>query len=78
MPDRIACLKDVGFDIVHRAWSWLAQELIQDVPEDVALCEFDCRKPQCTYSEWSNCERRLKKADGELMPLRRGLQSGKS
>jgi hypothetical protein len=69
MPDRTTGLKDVRVDMVHRAWRWLAHELIQDVPEDVAICEFDCRKPQCTYSEWLNCGRRVKKAEGELMPL---------
>lgn len=75
MPERITGCKDVRVNVVHRAWRWLANELIQDVPEHIALCEFDCRKPQCTYSEWLNCERRLKKA-GELMPARGGLDSG--
>jgi hypothetical protein len=68
-------LKHVRVDMVQRAWRWLAHELVQDAPEDIALCEFDCRKPQCTYSDWLNCERRLKKAEGELMPARRRLVS---
>jgi hypothetical protein len=42
----------------HRVKRWLINQVIQDVPEDVALCEFDCRKSQCRMGEWENCERR--------------------
>ncbi len=38
---------------------WLAEQ-VQDVPEDIALCEFDCRKPECLVGEWETCERRLR------------------
>jgi hypothetical protein len=48
---------------------WLLDHFIQDVPEDQALCEFDCRKQQCLRGEWQQCERRLNQAQGELMPL---------
>jgi hypothetical protein len=68
MLENFAGLKDVKVGVVRRAWSWLGSELIQDVPEESALCEFDCRKPQCTYKEWSSCRRRLERAAGELMP----------
>jgi len=47
---------------------WVRDQIVQDVPEDIALCELDCRKGQCTMGEWESCERRLKKAAGELMP----------
>jgi hypothetical protein len=43
-------------------------QIIQDVPEDIAICEFDCRTGQCTQSQWESCERRLNRAEGELMP----------
>ena len=43
-------------------------QFIQDVPEDIALCEFDCRAAQCTQGEWESCERRLNRAEGELVP----------
>jgi hypothetical protein len=39
--------------------NWLMGHLIQDVPDDLAVCEFDCRKPQCTQGDWENCQRRL-------------------
>ena len=39
---------------------WLRTMLIADVPEDIALCEFDCSKKQCRTGEWETCERRIK------------------
>jgi hypothetical protein len=42
--------------------------MIQEVPGDIALCEFDCRKQQCTIKEWATCERRISGASGELKP----------
>ena len=47
---------------------WVLNQFIQDVPEESALCEFDCRRAQCTHGEWSTCSRRLNSAAGELMP----------
>jgi uncharacterized protein YecT (DUF1311 family) len=49
-------------------WRWFRNQIIQEVPEDSALCEYDCRKGQCTREEWETCDRRLNKAAGELMP----------
>jgi hypothetical protein len=49
-------------------WNWLRRQVVDDVPQGEALCEFDCRKPQCTEGEWEVCERRLRRAAGELMP----------
>jgi hypothetical protein len=49
-------------------WQWVKEQITQDVPNDVALCEFDCRKQQCTAKEWETCERRISKAVGELSP----------
>ena len=39
--------------------SWLARQLVEDVPEDIELCEFDCHKLQCRTGDWANCKRRL-------------------
>ncbi len=52
----------------RRVWRYLSDQVVQDTPEDDALCEFDCRKEQCTLGEWKTCERRLQRAAGELMP----------
>jgi hypothetical protein len=51
-------------------WRWFVDGIVQDVPENVSLCEFDCRKQHCTFNEWAICERRRRKASGELMPQR--------
>jgi len=47
---------------------WLKDQIARDVPEADALCEYDCRKQQCTEEEWATCERRIHKAAGELWP----------
>jgi hypothetical protein len=57
-------------DVLSRLWRWFRLGWSAEVPENVALCEFDCRKNECTYGEWASCERRISKAAGELMPLR--------
>lgn len=46
--------------IFDRGWRFLMDHLIQDVPESIAVCEFDCRKPDCTPEQWASCERRLR------------------
>ena len=53
---------------IQRLSQWVLNQIVQDVPEDSALCEFGCRKGQCTQGEWAMCERRLHRAQGELMP----------
>src|ERR1700733_6905881 len=39
--------------------SWIAGHIIQDVPSQIAMCEFGCSKSQCTSQEWHTCSRRL-------------------
>jgi len=55
-------------NLVRSAWAWLRRQVVEDVPAEDALCEFDCRKPDCAVGEWQTCERRLQNAAGELMP----------
>ncbi len=52
----------------RRLWQWLKGQIVQTVPEEDGVCEFDCRKQQCTEGEWEVCERRVQKAAGELWP----------
>jgi hypothetical protein len=47
---------------IRGIWQWLRNQIVREVPEGTALCEFDCRKGQCTM------DRRLNKAAGELTP----------
>jgi len=46
----------------------LKEQIATEVPADLALCEFDCNKSQCSWNEWGSCERRISMAAGELMP----------
>jgi hypothetical protein len=48
--------------------NWILNQIVQDAPDDSALCAFDCRRVQCTQDEWAACDRRLQHAAGELMP----------
>ena len=53
-----------------RFWQWMKGQFLQTVPEDVEICEYDCRKRQCLVGEWEKCDRRVRRAAGELMPDR--------
>ncbi len=53
---------------LRRVLGWVKNQIIQDVPKDIALCEFDCPKGQCRMDEWEKCERRLSNAANELKP----------
>lgn len=54
--------------LLRKIWVWVEGQVVGDVPVEDAVCEFDCRKPQCTEREWEICPRRLRHAAGELMP----------
>ena len=49
-----------GISNFFRVWQRFRSKVIQDVPEDIQLCEFDCRKSQCAMGDWEKCERRLR------------------
>jgi hypothetical protein len=59
-------------------------QFIEDIPEENALCELDCREHQCTEREWIMCRHRLSKAALELMlhgesnPAAAGVSGGSS
>ncbi|MGA8741537.1 MAG: hypothetical protein WB561_10175 [Terracidiphilus sp.] len=42
-----------------RLLGWVTDQIIQDVPGSIEVCEFNCRKSQCTLGEWETCCRRL-------------------
>ena len=56
-------------------WQWLKNQIAQDVPASVGLCEYDCRNQQCTEEEWATCERRIQQAEGELWPEKKPAQT---
>jgi hypothetical protein len=51
--------------MIRRLWSWVRPLVIQDCPETIAVCEFDCRTPTCLRKEWEGCAyRRRHQRDG--------------
>jgi hypothetical protein len=57
-----------GLGIRKQVWLWLKSQVVGQVSDEDSLCEFDCRKQECSQGEWADCERRLNKAAGELRP----------
>ena len=53
---------------LSRVGPWAREQIVVEVPADLAVCEFDCRQPACSSEEWATCQRRISKAAGELMP----------
>jgi hypothetical protein len=49
-------------------WQRIKNEIVQDVPAEIALCEFDCNKVQCTHEQWLACPRRRAHAARNLTP----------
>ena len=47
----------------------LKNQVIQDVPKDIAVREYNCRRGQCMQDEWETCARRLSASTGELKPF---------
>jgi hypothetical protein len=46
--------------------SWLrrlldrsARRAVDDVPAEISVCEFECRKLECREGHWETCARRL-------------------
>lgn len=37
---------------------WLLKNLIQEVPEQLSVCEFDCPNNECTVKDWVVCDLR--------------------
>lgn len=35
---------------------WVKKYIVQEVPPQIAVCEFECQKIGCTRSNWSNCQ----------------------
>jgi hypothetical protein len=56
-----------------RMWQSVKRQIIDDVPEALAVCEFDCGRVQCLRDLGGICERPNRKVSGELFwasPLR--------
>ncbi len=53
---------------ITNLWSRLKDGVALTVPEEDALCAFECNKARCTSEEWATCYWRLHKAAGVFMP----------
>jgi hypothetical protein len=40
---------------------WITCQIIQEVPSEIAVCEFHCPRSQCTSKGWEACNYRLHK-----------------
>jgi hypothetical protein len=49
---------------VVRLARWVGSQIGQRVPEDLAVCEFDCRAITCSWADWRECPRRLEMRTG--------------
>jgi hypothetical protein len=45
--------------LLTRLGRWMKEQVVQQVPDDLAQCEYHCRKSQCRLDEWQSCEKRL-------------------
>ena len=48
----------------------LKAQWVAEVPDDLAICEFECRKSECSFDGWANCVRRISKTHKGPGPLR--------
>lgn len=44
--------------MVDRLCDWIGIQLVSDVPGDIAACEFECKRPECSDERFVGCERR--------------------
>lgn len=52
--------------LVSELWSFISRKWIQEVPEELAYCEYECREPHCNDEIFRTCKLRL----GYLQMLR--------
>ena len=43
---------------LERLGRWFADHVIQNVPEEVSVCEYECQEPDCHLAKWALCEKR--------------------
>ena len=54
-----------GWTWMQKLWSRLRPILVQEVPEELAVCEFVCAEPNCTLGDWETCELRRAYEDND-------------
>ncbi len=62
-------MKEAG-GVIEFFKSRLTGPFIADLPPELAQCELGCRVLQCNRERWQNCEKRIRRMNGELALLR--------
>jgi hypothetical protein len=64
--------------MIRNLWTWLHAQMVQNVPDSITACEFDCRPATCQRGEWERClYRRWVQAVGPVpRSTRRGSAAG--
>ena len=57
-----------------KLWQWAKNHIVEEVPANLAICEFQCRREQCTVSYWRTCELVGNKPEMERSPLLQLIQ----
>lgn len=42
----------------NNLWQRIKDRIVQDVPIEIASCEYDCRRHECLMNEWDSCPNR--------------------
>ena len=63
-----------GWTWMQKLWSRLRPMLVQEVPEELAVCEFVCAEPDCTVGDWETCELRRAYDDQDDRAVRAGSE----
>src|SRR5580700_1177305 len=50
-----------------RMWQNVKRQIVDDVPEALAVCQFDCARARCLLDEGRPCEQLSRRAAGELV-----------
>lgn len=49
-----------GVSNFYKLLQQFRSKVIQEAPEDIQLCEFECHKTECAIGDWKKCDRRLR------------------
>lgn len=66
---RLGALWGRAAEANQRMGRWVMGQIVQDVPSEIANCEFRCYRADCKTGEWKDCNRRRQmRAEEELAP----------
>ncbi len=48
---------------------WFTGHLVQNVPEELSVCEYECDEPSCHIGKWALCEKVRRQPDETCFDL---------